>query len=213
MGGGYIFLDEFLNGTMLSEIVGEVQMKILHNRRAMIIPVAAAAAFLALIGSGCTKMPDTLMSPAAKIDIETQGDREVFIFKMNAGLRNENGDTALLNVKGTVRLLDAGNASKILAEMPFEAPVILPYETAIIDVEKEFTENEIRPVANLLGGGIDEIIKNRGVDNAPLDEKSVKLDIKSYDRRDIVKLLQERAGAISAKKDEAEKGDATDANK
>lgn len=158
-----------------------------------------------LIVSGCIKKPEKPISPAFKVDVLNEGGTETFVFKISAGIQNENHDVALTDVKGFLHIIDG---ERRVLSVPYTLKAILPYELGVIDLEQKIAEKDLKPVLDLHKIDMADVRKNRGTEGVYLDEKNILLELSSYAKRDILDLLRERAAmkdAIVEKKKAAEK--------
>lgn len=152
---------------------------------------AAAVIAVCLVAIGCAKVPEKLVTPILKIETAIVDNKEAYKLTLNTGLQNENSGTALLNVKGSIFFKDAGSKSPRVMTLPFEVPVILPFDTGLIDVEKTFAENEIMPLVNLLGSDREKIQAEKVLDRSFMDDSTIGFEITGYEKKDIIELLKE----------------------
>jgi hypothetical protein len=159
----------------------------------MIVTMKAAAVVLAvcLAATGCAKLPGKLVSPALKIEPAVVNNTEAYRLILNTGLKNENSNTALLDVKGIVFFLKDGSKSDRVLTLPFVVPVILPFDTGLIDIEKTFTEKEIVPLVKLLGSDMEKLKSEKVLDHMFMEDKSIGFEITGYAKKDIIDLLKE----------------------
>jgi hypothetical protein len=142
-----------------------------------------------LIFIGCAKMPDKLVTPALKIETVMKDNREMYKMMLSAGIQNENSDVVLLNVKGTIFFSEAG--SRILM-LPFTIPVVLPFDTGIIEIEKVYTENEIMPLAALLGSDKEKLQKEKVIERSFVDDKNIGFELTGYEKKNILNILRDK---------------------
>ncbi len=138
---------------------------------------------------GCAKMPEKLVSPTFKIEPVIKDNRELFKLTLNTGLQNENSDTAFLDMKGLIVFKDADK--RILA-IPFRLPVILPFDTGIIEAEKTCTESEIMPLVVLFGSDREKLMNDKVLDRSFIDEKNIGFELTGYEKKNILDLLKEK---------------------
>jgi len=160
----------------------------------MIISLKASAVVLAvcLAATGCAKLPEKLVSPMLKIEPALVDNREMYRLTLNTGLQNENNSTALLDVKGSVYFKAAGSKSPRVMTLPFVVPVILPFDTGLIDIEKTFAENEIMPLVKLLGSDREKLQSEKLLERTFMDDSTIGFEINGYAKKDIIDLLKER---------------------
>lgn len=160
----------------------------------MRITIAAATSILAtgLILTGCAKIPEKLVSPTLKIEPTVKDNSEAYKLLLSTGIQNENSDTALLNVKGNIVFSDPGNSGSRVLVLPFELPVILPFDTGIIEIEKLYTEGEIMPLVNLMGADKEKLQNDRGLERSLTDDTSVALELADYQKKSILDVLKEK---------------------
>lgn len=163
-------------------------------KKGMIVPIQASAVAIAfcLFATGCAKLPEKLVSPTLKIEPVVVDNKESYKLTLTTGLQNENSSTALVNVKGVVFFNEAGKKSARVLPLPFEVPVLLPFDTGLIDIEKTFPENEIMPLVKLLGSDMERLRSEKGLERTFMEDNSIGFEITSYARKDIVELLKER---------------------
>jgi len=145
-----------------------------------------------LIFSGCAKIPDKLLSPTIKIEPMIKDNKEVYNLKLNAGIQNDNSDTALMDVRGAVVLYDPASKETQRITFQFEIPLILPFETGVIEIQNVYSENEIMPIVILLGSDKEKLINDKGMERSILDDKKVKLDISGYKKESILDILKRK---------------------
>jgi hypothetical protein len=142
-----------------------------------------------LIFIGCAKIPDKLVTPTLKIESVVQDNREMYKMMLSSGIQNENSAVALINVKGTIFFSDAG--TRILT-LPFTIPVVLPFDTGIIEVEKVYTENEIMPLVTLLGSDKEKLEKDRGIERSFMEDKNIGFELTGYEKKNILDILRDK---------------------
>lgn len=153
-----------------------------------VIVIMASGVILA----GCAKLPDKLVSPTLKIESAVKDNKEAYKLMLSTGLQNENSDTALLNVKGNIVFSDNESSGTSILSIPFEIPVILPFDTGIIEIEKFYTEAEIMPLVNIMGADKEKLQTEKGLERSLTDDKNVALELKDYQKKDILDLLKEK---------------------
>jgi len=155
---------------------------------------ATAAAIIAacMAVTGCAKLPEKLVSPTLKIEPAVVDSKEGYKLTLNTGLQNENSGYALIDVKGDVFFKDAGGRSRQVLALPFEVPVILPFDTGLIDIEKTLPENEAVPLLNLLGSDREKLNADKVLERTFTDDSTIGFEITSYKKKDIIELLKER---------------------
>ena len=157
----------------------------------MKIVTSSLLLFLSVVTAiGCAKKPDKIKSPSLKIDIILEGNKEEYVVKFTGGILNENSSVALKDIKGAIDFVDPDKGSETVASIPFELDIILPMSMGIVDLEKKFDENGIKPIIELFNLDREELVKNRGSEGIFIDDKYMRLDIASYKKEDIVTLLK-----------------------
>ena len=151
----------------------------------------AAVIALALGAGACAKMPEKLISPMLKIEPVVKDGKEAYRVMVSAGIQNENGDTAFLNVKGSVGFRNPENGTGVMT-LPFTIPVILPFDTGVIEIDKTMEEPAVMPLVHLLGADKEKLNAEKGLERTSLDEKTVVLAIEHCEKKNILKLLRER---------------------
>jgi hypothetical protein len=145
-----------------------------------------------LIVTGCAKLPDKLVTPTLKIETAMKDNQPVYKLLVNTGIQNENSDTALINVKGNIFFLDAGKAEKKVMTIPFELPIILPFDTGIIELEKTYTEKEIEPLLALMGSNKDKLQSDKNLERSFVDDKNIGFELTAYGKKNILDVLREK---------------------
>jgi hypothetical protein len=140
--------------------------------------------------TGCAKVPDKLVSPTLKIEMVVADNKEVFKLTLSTGIQNENSDVALTALKGRIVFYDSGKKGAPVMSLPFELPVILPFETGIIEIEKTYTENEIMPLVMAMGSDKEKLLADRGLERTFMDDKGIGLELISYNKEDILDILK-----------------------
>jgi hypothetical protein len=143
-----------------------------------------------LVLAGCDKKPDKIKSPSFKIDIAVSGGKDEYIVKFTGGILNENNSLALMDIKGTIDFIDPDKGKSTVASIPFELDCILPMSMGIVDLEKKFDENGIKPFIDLFKLNREELDKNKGSEGIFIDDKNISLTISSFRKADIVTLLK-----------------------
>jgi hypothetical protein len=142
-----------------------------------------------LIFIGCAKMPEKLVTPTLKIETVVKDNREMYKMMLSTGIQNENSDVALLNVKGTIFFSDG--ESRLLT-LPFTVPIVLPFDTGVIEIEKFYTENEIMPLVTLLGSDKEKLEKERGIERSFMEDKNIGFDLAGYEKKNILDILKDK---------------------
>lgn len=156
-----------------------------HSTRSVFIALCVFS--LAFIG--CAKVPEKLVSPTLKIEPVIKDGKELFRLMVSTGIQNENSSTAFLNMKGTICFKDEGSC---VLSVPFQLPVILPFDTGIIEVDKTYPENEIMPLIILLGSDKEKLINEKVLERSYIEEKNIGLTISGYEKKNILDLLKEK---------------------
>lgn len=146
---------------------------------------------LVFTAAGCSKTPEKFFSPVVRVDVLLEDNREVFLLRFTAGLKNENSSIAFTDVKGMISFYD-DKAKQELAAIPFEMKTILPFDTGIIETEKKFSEKDIMKIVDLFGLSREDLLKNKTATSMFVDEKNARISSLSFGKESIVKLLQEK---------------------
>lgn len=152
---------------------------------AALIPVLMGA----LVLSGCAKMPEKLVSPTIKIEPVVKDNKELYKLMVSTGIQNENSDTAFVDMKGSVVFLDG--KTRVLA-IPFMLPVILPFDTGIIEAEKTYTESEIMPLVILFGSDKEKLMNEKVLERSFIDEKNITFELTGCEKKNILDLLKDK---------------------
>jgi len=111
--------------------------------------------------------------------------------KFSGGIKNENNETVFTGVKGTIAFIEPESGKQVLS-LPFSLPVILPFDTGVIDIKKEYSEQEITPLIALLGLNKTELIKEKSTSSMFIDEKKVKIATLDYTKKNIISIIKEK---------------------
>lgn len=150
---------------------------------------------LFIICSACTKMPEKVKSPSIMISSEIINDNEEYIVRFSGGLENENSNTVLKDLKGTVSILHKDGS---LVTLPYDLDKVLPFSMGIIDTEKKIDKNIVIRLTELFRINQEEFEQTKKTDTIYIDDDKVELNIDSYEKEDIVKLLK---GIINEEKE------------
>jgi hypothetical protein len=143
---------------------------------------------LSILFTGCTKKPEKLISPAARIDISIEENKEMYNLTVSAGITNENHSTAIVDYSAELILKD-GNFVNLI-QIPIKAKSILPFETFYIDANKKLNEQEAMKIVDALSLNREELIKTKTASTLFIDEKNITLTGISYNTSDIIDLLK-----------------------
>ncbi len=141
---------------------------------------------------GCNKIPEKIQSPSIKIDLTENDNGKKYTVRFSGGIKNENSDTAFIGYKGNVVLADPSKDDKAVDSLSFSFPVILPFDSGIINIKAERSEEEVMQILELLNLSREKLIAEKSVERFNIDEKFIKLDTVTYKTRGIVKLLKDR---------------------
>lgn len=149
-----------------------------------IVPLLTLAVFLV----SCAPAPEKIVSPSISVEeVEAVGG-DAYRFIFTAGLRNENGMTAFTDVSGEVVVSSASGTE--LFRIPFEMPVILPFDTGLI--EKEFTRqgDDAMSLIDSLDMDRERLARDKRVEGIYIDESRAGLKKFNFKRRNIVSYLK-----------------------
>ncbi|MBN1497981.1 MAG: hypothetical protein JXA07_14505 [Spirochaetes bacterium] len=152
--------------------------------------LCAAAAGLLL--SGCARIPEKLISPTLKIEPFVENNAPAYKFMLSSGIQNENSDTVFLNMKGVIFFNGPGKSDDRIFSVPFELPVVLPFDTGIIEIEKTYPEAEIIPLIRFLGSDKDKLAADRSLERSFGDDKTIGFELTGYEKRDILEVLKDK---------------------
>lgn len=167
-------------------LVGTMVMKNL----AKFFLCAAAAAGLLL--SGCARIPEKLISPTLKIEPAVENNASAYKLMLSTGIQNENSDTVFLNMNGVIFFKGPGKSGDRIFSVPFELPVVLPFDTGIIEIEKTYPEAEIIPLIRLLGSDQDRLAADRSLERSFGDDKTIGFELTGYEKKDILDVLKDK---------------------
>ena len=140
--------------------------------------------------TSCAKKPDTPLSPSVKINVEKNGDEKTFAVYFTCGLKNENDSTAFINTSGVIDIKNK-NGSAILS-VPFKIPVILPFETGIIQERIVLKPDQIMPLLDLLSISMDKLDSGEEQGNRFIEEQNIALKKLTLEKKDIKELLRSK---------------------
>jgi len=139
--------------------------------------------------SSCAKTPEKVISPSVKAAVVQGEDKSWSIF-FTGGIKNENDSTAFINVDGTILLVN--DSGEKLVSVPFKIPAILPFETGVIKERIDIKGETAEKVFSMLSVSPDRLGTPDEPGNRFLEEKNVKLDSIKFEKKDIVRLLEEK---------------------
>lgn len=151
--------------------------------------VLGALIVIAVNLTGCAKVPDKLITPT--LSIETKGGEE-YTLSLSAGIQNENSDIAFLDVKGNVVFYDPDSSGATVLAVPFELPVILPFDTGIIEVQKAYSEKDIMPLVTLMGSDREKLLIEKSMERTFIEKNKIGLELSGYQKKKILDLLKEK---------------------
>ena len=140
--------------------------------------------------NGCAKIPEKLDSPTLRIEPVIKDNKELFNLKLNTGIQNENGDTALVSVKGSIVFVDPDSKNARVFSLPFELPIILPFDMGIIEIDKNFTEGEIMPLVVLMGSDRGKLMRDKILERSLPDDRNIKLEFTEFKKENILGVLK-----------------------
>ena len=152
---------------------------------------AFAAILLTLVLVSCARLSDKVQTPGLKASIEIKDNKEIFILTFTGSKLNEHGSTIFRKVKGRIELADP-KEKKLLYSLPLEIAEILPMATERIELKRDLPDKEMMTLIGALGASREDFIKNREIENLPVDEKSVKFVVDSCEKRNIIEALGEK---------------------
>jgi len=125
-----------------------------------------------------------------RVTIEISEGREVYVFKLLSGIINENSSVALVNMKGRVLIKNPSEGGRVYLEFPFEIPEIMPFDTALLDIDKKTGEKDAVKVLDLLKIDRGRLLQGREIDSIFIDDKFIRFEITSCDKKNIGQLLK-----------------------
>lgn len=157
---------------------------------------------------GCAKVPDSVENPVMKIDYAILNNAEQYTVTLSAGVTNENPAVAFRNVRGNIDIAEPAGTGifsrlgnllpwskrAVVRKFSFEIPVILPFQTGSIRVEETLTEEQMKPVMELLNIRKESLTadtKGEGF-SLNIEDKYITLHFTSLEKRNIHKLLKEK---------------------
>lgn len=151
-------------------------------------------AMIAILGAGlvfigCAKMPEKLVSPTLKIEPAVKDNKELFKLSLSTGIQNENSDTAFVDMKGLIVFKDGG--TRVLT-VPFHLPIVLPFDTGIIEAEKTFSESEIMPLVILLGSDKEKLLNEKVLERSFIEEKNIGFELTGCEKKNILDVLKDK---------------------
>jgi len=140
---------------------------------------------------GCAKAPERIDSPGLKIDFLTEDNKETFALRFSGGIKNVNTDSAFTDFKGQAVFLDPEKGGPVRV-LDFTIPVVLPFDSSIIDVKAVLKQEEIMPLVKLLGIDIEKLKKEKSVEKFDIDERNIGLRNISFNKKCIIDLLKDK---------------------
>ncbi|MCL1910858.1 MAG: hypothetical protein FWG13_01475 [Leptospirales bacterium] len=140
---------------------------------------------------GCVKIPDELRGQGMKIDYSVIDNKEVYTINFSGAMRNENGDIVMKNIKGEICIVDSDSKKKLVS-MPFSLDIILPRDSGNIDLKIDRTEEEISPLLDYFNIDRNELASKGTTEGRSLNGDQVVIENITFDKQDIIKLLQEK---------------------
>jgi hypothetical protein len=142
-----------------------------------------------LLLSACVKAPEQTVAPSVKIDrVESEG-KIVYSAMITSGMRNDNPEKALVNVKGSLLISDAQGP---VVSMPFSLPVILPFTTERIEDKVSLDEAQAKRLAVIIKKDFSELEKKGNVISLFISEEALKIEDLTWSSKGIVSLLKSK---------------------
>lgn len=135
----------------------------------------------------CAKVPDRFESPELVIRAGIEGNSTVYTLTVSAGIINENSDAALLDYRGELILKDGTGTSLV---MPFHVTRLLPFDAAMVVVDKKVPGQEMKPWLELFGIDEGDLLKKGATDEIFIDKDNIVLKNISYRRESVMSLLR-----------------------
>ena len=151
-------------------------------------PVIILALLLML--TSCAKIPESPLSPSVKINTEKKGEEKIFAVNFTCGLKNENDSTAFINTDGVIEIKN--NAGAAVLSIPFKTPLILPYETGVIQERIELNENQVTPLLDLLVIKKEQLDSGEESGNRFIEDSNISIKKLSLEKKDIIELLRSK---------------------
>ncbi|HOQ12780.1 MAG: hypothetical protein BWY23_01274 [Spirochaetes bacterium ADurb.Bin218] len=141
-----------------------------------------------LLFTACSKTPESILSPSIKIQLDKATGSYILLF--TAGIKNENDSVVFSNFNGKVKIID--NNKRQIISIPFELPVILPFETGIIKNTVTLSESEANEISKFLNIDLNLLNPESEEGTKFLDDSNVSLEIKGFEKEDIIKFLKKK---------------------
>ena len=154
----------------------------------IIVCAAAASLFIA----GCARVPEKLISPTLKIEPAVVNNAPAYKLMLSTGIQNENSDIVFLSLKGNIFFGGSKKSGGRVLTVPFELPVLLPFDTGIIELENTYSENEIMPLVRLLGSDRDRLAKEKSLERSFADDDTIGFELTGYDKKNILDVLEDK---------------------
>lgn len=152
------------------------------------------AAVIPLLAASCAKAPEWSKDATMNIEAVTVENVEKYKVHVSVGISNDNSGTAFTGMSGQIILKDAAAA---ILTLPFKSATILPFEKGIVEAETVITKDEAVKIAEQMNIDNEKFIKDRGVKEHFLEKENVTVDISSFDKTDIIKLLKDKVNEKS----------------
>lgn len=143
---------------------------------------------LFILLASCAPVPEAPVSPSLEIERTEENGREIYHFVFTAGIRNENNDTLFSDVSG--RIVVTGGGKNELFTVPFSLPLILPFDTAI--VENSFTRDadDARPILDAFDVDRERLSREKRISGIFIDESGVRIEGLKLTKKNILSHLK-----------------------
>lgn len=149
-----------------------------------IVPVVLFA-----LVTGCSRFPDKVYHPKIMFKAEIRDNDVYYSVFVKGILFNDNSEAVFRNVKGELTLTGPG----VQLPIPFEIPVLLPFQKYNLTLEKSGKEREMKPVLDLFRIDIDRLITAGDLnssDEIELAGDRFSFSVLSFDRDNILDIIQ-----------------------
>ena len=152
-----------------------------------------AAVIIAIVSGllcfSCMKAPDAVYSSSLKIDYAIVNNAEVYTINFSGAIRNESDHIAMKNVSGTVVIVDSETKKPVIS-LPFRLDIILPMTSGVLDLKLEKNDKEISSLLDYLKVDREALVKEGSTSGDFLQENQTRLQELSFEKENIIKLLQ-----------------------
>ncbi len=147
------------------------------------------ALFIILSICGCSRIPNKINNPKVVFKSEIKENDVFYTILIKGTLANENPETVIKDIKGEIII----KRDRVLAVIPFDIAVLLPFSVQKLNVEKEGKESEMKPLMDLFNINPDNLIRGGFIsysDEMNINPDYIEFNIKSYKTENIIDIIR-----------------------